>query len=517
MFRMAAVAGAVEAVRVHVVRGDDPNARDAGGLTPLMLACSRNKVQVARLLLECGADHRLLTPSGRSALDFASDAGASELVDVLTSLSGEVTGRPLTDHQEEILTSDPWSGDATSGEPDGWEPDEVPAAPFDDASLRLEIGATHAAIVRHLPRDDSAGWDDVDALLPERASRLLSPEDPESATRIRALFLRVLREGSVPDLLVDELARSPEGERDQNAAQALRTAIRDLGGECDERFEFVTPWDDFRVSVDPEESAEEGETVSDAIAFAEGLSSSRNEPLRLYQREFQSLPLLTAEGEVALGKLMEWGVAAACDSLAEWPEGVRYLIDACEMVRTGARSIRSLRAGGVDLPDVWTDSDDDGGQQAGTIVAPERADEADIEVNTEGGTVADSMMPAGGELFEIAALADRLRELHAAPGATTADARGVIRSLNPARTLLLELLDVAGSGRHQLERPHVRSFRASVATYLRAREALVRGNLKLAFLHARKQLFTGMDLADLTQEANLGLLRAADKFDWRRG
>lgn len=51
----------------------------------------------------------------------------------------------------------------------------------------------------------------------------------------------------------------------------------------------------------------------------------------------------------------------------------------------------------------------------------------------------------------------------------------------------------------------------------RAKEALVVGNLRLVVLFARKYLGRGVPLLDLVQEGNVGLMRAADKFDHRRG
>lgn len=51
----------------------------------------------------------------------------------------------------------------------------------------------------------------------------------------------------------------------------------------------------------------------------------------------------------------------------------------------------------------------------------------------------------------------------------------------------------------------------------RAKERLVVGNLRLVVLFARKYLNRGVPLLDLVQEGNLGLMRAADKFDHRRG
>ena len=51
----------------------------------------------------------------------------------------------------------------------------------------------------------------------------------------------------------------------------------------------------------------------------------------------------------------------------------------------------------------------------------------------------------------------------------------------------------------------------------RAREIMIESNLKLAISIAKKYAKYGSDLEDLIQEANIGLMRAVEKFDWRRG
>jgi RNA polymerase primary sigma factor len=50
-----------------------------------------------------------------------------------------------------------------------------------------------------------------------------------------------------------------------------------------------------------------------------------------------------------------------------------------------------------------------------------------------------------------------------------------------------------------------------------AREALSDANLRLVVSVARRYSNRGLPLIDLIQEGNLGLLRAVEKFDWRRG
>jgi RNA polymerase primary sigma factor len=52
---------------------------------------------------------------------------------------------------------------------------------------------------------------------------------------------------------------------------------------------------------------------------------------------------------------------------------------------------------------------------------------------------------------------------------------------------------------------------------LEAKEKLINSNLRLVIKFARSYQGFGLSLQDLIQEAMLGLIRATEKFDWRRG
>jgi RNA polymerase primary sigma factor len=52
---------------------------------------------------------------------------------------------------------------------------------------------------------------------------------------------------------------------------------------------------------------------------------------------------------------------------------------------------------------------------------------------------------------------------------------------------------------------------------LEAKERLINSNVRLVISNARRYQGLGLSMQDLVQEAMLGLIRAAEKFDWRRG
>lgn len=554
LLRMAVLAGVESAVRVHIDRGDDLNARDASGMTPLMLTAVRNRPAICRVLLSAGADHGLFDPSGRTALEIAIAAGSEDTAAIL----GAVHTPALTTHRVSEVALDPesdavfeqtpvdshcapettvnvvTSASAAPREPEpdfpvpklgpvalpllnievdnggdfvlsGWEAEVEARPPKADVTVLDSASAIQRAITRHAPIDSSADWNDVDAFLPEHALPLARADDTEGRALLRRLLLRALREGSVPSLDVQAQSTNEDRSANPEAEAYLVMVVNDLGAEVDERFEYFDASESFEVFVDPAETPDEEAALDEALGAIDRAASPRHEPLWIYQREFQRQRLLTAEEEVQLGQAMEAALDGALDALAAWPDGIARTLAAGAEAIAGSRPLSSIWLG-VAEPDPEPAAADHVDAFASSAEALEDAMDEDGEPGAE---AADDAGDGGfaDALDRLGALSERGEGQER----SVQDIRQALAALRLNRSFLLELGDAA------VGLAPCPSFGRAMSEFRRARDRMTAANLKLAFFHAKKYLYSGEPLDDLAQEGNIGLLKAVDRYDWRRG
>ncbi|HEY9010159.1 MAG TPA: sigma-70 family RNA polymerase sigma factor, partial [Devosia sp.] len=120
-----------------------------------------------------------------------------------------------------------------------------------------------------------------------------------------------------------------------------------------------------------------------------------------------------------------------------------------------------------------------------------------------------SVAPAFGDILEsldaIAACADSV------DGA--ARTLAILREIPFKRSFLVELGDTPDDSGS----PAAARYRSAMRAMVASRDAMVQANLRLVLSLAKKHLWTGLPMDDLVQEGNIGLIKAVEKFDWRRG
>lgn len=199
----------------------------------------------------------------------------------------------------------------------------------------------------------------------------------------------------------------------------------------------------------------------------------------LYLAEMAESSVLTAAQELEIGERIAASERTIFDALFASPAGARAL-------GTLAADLESGRATARDL-----------------ILNP---DQADLDMGATAQLLRTALESARSEDREArAAAANRVADVRLDDDVLAA----LIASVREA--------SAAGDQADPRDRKALGEIERAEVEIERAKGRLVTGNLRLVVLFARKYLGRGVALLDLVQEGNLGLLRAADKFDHRRG
>ncbi len=514
--------GVASSIRLHIERKDPLDERDFSGQTALMIAARRNHLEACSLLLQAGANPDLQDKNGLTALHLAEQAGAADTCRMLAELERTLVqavpesavGQDSKDSPDcnrdfsSVAHSTPWvfaEEEVASAE---WEPVTESEPPKDDEVLLSQTSQTQASISAHIPFDPMAiPWDEVSVYLPERLqSEALSGSLAEG---LRVVILRCLREGSVPSVSLESLLEE-EPATSENVRRLTSQVIEDLGAELDERFEFLGVFEDSRVAPPINATDIESSTLDEALQYLEGLLQPRNDPGRIFAKHAYDLQPLPHEEEVEVAKAMEQALECALDALSRWPEGLEALLRKCEEVTSGRLPLKRVQKNrNVDTDELHVPE-----PEAGEPLSPSHLWQIPAPVPGEDDDSDLEAPQAADELDEFARQEALLRHLTALPtgGAqSTTKVRAVLDEMRLSGTLLCSL------DKGDKKQAEAREFTAHITRFLESRDLLVRSNLKLVVPLVKRYLGTGADFADLLQEGHIGLIRAVDKFDWRRG